>query len=637
MDVSVASDLGGLSRDNTQSVSCVLLYPGKEHDAMTECIHGYLARKLDLPTILLQSGNVEPPVTTWPFVANHSLDRLDMTRLRGDMELLCKVVKGMRTNDSAPNPRETVSPGTSTSSEFSNHTQNAFLSMVSHSIRMPVSGILGMADLALTKADSPTVRRHIEMIKQSAQSLLSIFNDFVDLSHMKAGRLKLDRKPLRLRETLAPSMEAAANLCREKGLAFSCRFDPNIPEYLEGDPGRLIQILNNLLMNAVTFTQKGEISVRAEALNTRDKSDEDDMIRVCFCVRDTGGGLSKELQERFLKDTDLNQDHQTEPARISGLPLHSARDLVKYMGGNLELENQKQVGSTLRVTLPFTRASGPSIRQRNSKQPDTDNFRPEALSVLLVEDNKVNQLFTREMLLAEGHSVIVAENGQEAVDILARQRFDIVLMDIQMPVMDGVVATRIIRDANSAVLDHDIPIVALTAHAIKGDRERFIQTGMTDYLTKPVDFRKLFGIMTTLFPSKKITAGTPTPPVAVSSTRSQPGSAIDLEWFGKMLSSRKDFLRRMFEVFVREEPLRLKKTQKALEAEDMEILRFLAHSIKGATATMGAYGARDHAAALEKAAKTSDLQEAKSQYARLAEEMARVLEFMQGFLNEQGA
>lgn len=637
MDVSVANDLGGLSRDSTQGIYCVLLYPGEDRDTMTECIHGYLARKLDLPTILLQSGNTEPPVTTWPFVACHSLDRLDMARLHGDMELLCRVVKGVRTNGSAHKPAETNSPGTSASSEFSGQTQNDFLSMVSHGIRMPVSGIIGMADLALTKADSPAVRRHIEMIKQSAQSLLSVFSDYVDLSHMKAGKLELDYKPLRLRETLAPSMATMANLCREKGLAFSCRFDPNLPEHLEGDPGRLIQILNNLLMNAVTFTRKGEVVVRAEAVNTRSKSDGDDTIRVCFCVQDTGSGPSWELQEHFFKDTALGQDRQADQAKTSGLPLNIARDLVKLMGGSLELESREQVGSTFRLTLPFTRARGSSMQQRNAKQPDTDRSGLEALSVLLVEDNKVNQLFTREILLAEGHSVIVAENGQEAIDFLARQHFDIVLMDIQMPVMDGVAATRIIRDPDSAVLDHDIPIIALTAHAIKGDRDRFIREGMTDYLTKPVDFRKLFGIMTTLFPSKKVTAGAPTPPVTAAPTRSQSGPAIDLEWFGKMLSSRKDFLKRMFEVFVREEPLRLKKTKKALEAEDMEILRFLAHSIKGATATMGAYGARDHAAALEKAAKATDLQEAQCQYGRLAEEMARVLEFMQGFLDERGA
>ncbi len=633
LDVFVVNNLDGLSLDSTQNVSCVLLHLGEGHNAMTECIQDYLAKKLEVPTILLHSGNSEAPATAWPFVASYSLDRLDMDRLHSDIEMLCKMEKRLRATASAHKSTGNTPSETLTQGKISVQTQRNFLTMVSHDIRTPMSGIIGMADLALTKTDSPAVRRHIETIKQSAQSLLSTLNDIVDLSHSEAGNLKLDNRPLQLRETLAPSMEVIANLCREKGLAFSCRFDPHIPEYLEGDPGRLIQIFNNLLMNAVTFTQQGEISVKAEAMDTQGQSAANGMVRVRFCVQDTGIGLSKEFQGQFLAGLSPEHDCQIIPNTGASLTLGLVHNLVQLMGGSLDLESQKNVGSIFRITLPFTRASVPRARQKKATQLDSPDSGPEALSVLLVEDNKVNQLFTREMLLAEGHSVIVAENGQEAVDILARQRFDIVLMDIQMPVMDGVEATRTIRDPSSAVLDHDVPIIALTAHAIKGDRERFIQAGMTDYLTKPVDFRKLFGIMTTLFPSKKIVAGSPPPPVTVSSTQEQNGPAIDLEWFGKMLSSRKDFLRRMFEVFVREEPLRLEKTKKALEAGDMEILRFLAHSIKGATATMGAYGARDHAAALEKAAKAADPQEASCQYARLAEEMGRVLEFMQGFLD----
>ncbi len=637
LDVFVVKDVGGLSPDSIQDVGCVLLHLDEDHKAMTECIQSYLARKLDVSTILLHSGSTEAPATAWPFVVSHSLNRLDMGRLHSDMEMLCKVNNRLRATTSGQKSMgdttsEMLIQGNSTSQE-----QRNFLTMVSHDIRTPMSGIIGMADLALAKTDSPAVRRHIETIKQSAQSLLSTLNDIIDLSHIEAGSLRLESKPLQLRATLAPAMEVIANLCREKGLTFSCRFDPHVPEYLTGDPNRLSQILNNLLMNSVRFTQKGKIFVEAETMDPQHKSAANGTVHVRFRVQDTGIGLSKIYQKHILEGLSPENNGQISPDNGASLTLRLVRNLVHLMGGSLDLESHKNIGSTFRITLPFTRASMPSTRQKKAMQFDAPDSGPEALSVLLVEDNKVNQLFTREMLLAEGHSVVVAENGQEAVDILARQRYDIVLMDIQMPVMDGVEATRIIRDPNSAVLDHSVPIVALTAHAIKGDKERFIKAGMTDYLTKPVDFRKLFGIMIALFPSRKITASAPPPPSNEPPTQPQHGPAIDLEWFGKMLSSRKDFLRRMFEVFVREEPLRLDKTKKALEAEDMEILRFLAHSIKGATATMGAYGARDHAAALEKAAKATDLQEAKCQYARLAEEMARVLAFMQEFLNEKGS
>lgn len=507
-----------------------------------------------------------------------------------------------------------------------------FLTKISHDIRTPLSGIIGMADLAMTKAESPPMRRHVEMIRRSAQSLLSILNDIIDLARMEAGKLELDSKPFRLREALSPILETTGNLCLEKGLTFTSHIASTIPEDLTGDSRRLNQILNSLLNNAIKFTGKGRIKFSADLVDQLDGwvVNGSETILVRFSIQDTGIGMSESLQKRIQNILTQGADAPGNPANGSGL--HVVRQLVRLMGGAIEFNSLERVGSTFRVTLPFSMAGRQDKRQADAKQSQKNAAGPGVLSILLVEDNKVNQLFTKEMLLSEGHSVEVAENGQEALDILSRRRFDIVLMDIQMPVMDGVEATRRIRDAGSSVLDHDVPIVALTAHAIQGDRERFLKTGMNDYITKPVDFQKLFGTLAAILPDRKIVANNTPEPQPLSAKTKQASQAIDRTWLDNMLATRRDFLKRMFQVFVHEEPLRLEKTQKALESKDMEILRFLAHSIKGATATMGAYGAKERAAALEQAAKRQDLEDARRQYDLLAEEMSRVLDFMRGFL-----
>ncbi len=554
-------------------------------------------------------------------MACHALDRLDKELLLRDVDLLRRVMPGVPGGLACRNPDARL---------------KAVLAKMSHDIRTPMSGIIGMADLALSKSESPTARRHLEMIRQSAQSLLSVLNDTIDLVRMESGKLEIDSKSFRLREALAPTLEIADNLCREKGLSFTSHFDPSIPEHMLGDHRRLSQILNNLLNNAIKFTEKGRVEFSAHRADSPQERTVNGPGRVLirFSVRDTGIGMPSSLQ-KSTRDI-LARDKPPQGCHGNGSGLHVARRLTHFLGGDIDFASLEKAGSTFRVTLPFSLADRQDERQAVARQPEKASGMG-ALSILLVEDNKVNQLFTKEMLLSEGHSVEVAENGREALDILARRRFDIVLMDIQMPIMDGMEATQRIRDAKSGVLDHDVPIVALTAHAIKGDRERFIKAGMTDYIAKPVDFRKLFGLMATIFPNRKIISGKAPRPSPAPVQPDQASRAIDPEWLEKMLTSRRDFLSRMFEVFVREEPLRLEKTEKALESGDMEILRFLAHSIKGATATMGAYGAKEHAAALEQAAKRQDLDDARRQFGLLAQEMSRVLDFMRGFLAEKDA
>ncbi len=620
--VSVREDPCSLSPESASGAFCVMLHPGSRREGLAEFVRRHSALGLRLPVILLSSRpDLETAAKEWPFVACHALYRLDKELLLRDIDLLRKVMPGVAGGLACRNLDARL---------------KAVLVKMSHDIRTPMSGIIGMADLALSKSESPTVRRHVEMIRQSAQSLLSVLNDTIDLARMECGKLEIDSKPFRLREALAPTLEIAGNLCREKGLSFISHFDPSIPEHMVGDPRRLSQILNNLLNNAIKFTEKGrvEFSARmAESLSGQ-SANASRTVRVLFSVKDTGTGMPSSLQNGIHGILAQGKDIRGSHNNRSGL--HVARRLTHLLGGDIDFESLEKAGSTFRITLPFSLADRQDERQAVARQLEKASGMG-ALSILLVEDNKVNQLFTKEMLLSEGHSVEVAENGREALDLLARRRFDIVLMDIQMPIMDGMEATRRIRDAKSGVLDHGVPIVALTAHAIKGDRERFIKAGMTDYIAKPVDFRKLFGLMATIFPNRKIISGKAPRPSPAPAQPEQAGRAIDPEWLEKMLASRRDFLKRMFEVFVREEPLRLEKTEKAMESGDMEILRFLAHSIKGATATMGAYGAKEHAAALEQAAKRQDLDDARRQFGLLAEEMSRVLDFMRGFLAEKDA
>jgi signal transduction histidine kinase len=377
--------------------------------------------------------------------------------------------------------------------EKSNQAKNEFLANVSHELRTPMNAIIGMTELALDEKISPLVRDYLGTVRSSAYSLLDLLNEILDFSKMEAGKFALQSVAFHLRTLIDEVRKTYAFPISEKHLELRLDVDGKLPDDFVGDPTRLRQVLVNLLSNAVKFTEQGEISIslRAEAVNQR-------QAEVNISVADTGIGISAHDQTRiFMPFTQVDATAARRQSGI-GLGLAIASDLVHAMGGVLAVKSELGKGSEFSFSIPLVRVSAAtatvpalangretSISQRPSLM---DLPRVKELRVLLAEDVPANQMLVCRALQRRGHSVDVARNGHEAVDLAAKRSFDVVLMDVQMPGLDGFQTTAALRDREESAR---LPIIALTAHAMSGDRERCLDAGMDGYLAKPLDLVEL--------------------------------------------------------------------------------------------------------------------------------------------------
>ncbi len=365
--------------------------------------------------------------------------------------------------------------------EEANRAKSKFLANMSHEIRTPMNGIIGLSHLLEMSLEKEKNREYARMIHKSGLSLLEIINDILDLSKIEAGRIELDHAPFRLRDLLRSTVDPLMLEAGAKGVELLHAVDSEVPDRLEGDPGRLRQVLTNIVGNAVKFTEQGTVAM---AVSLAEEPTEK-AARLLFVVRDTGIGIPRnKLASVFDAFSQAGGSAHVKYGG-TGLGLAISRQLVELMGGRIWVESTEGAGSTFFFTAVFERGHAPS-ENRSLARPTRAQAQGRQLRILLVEDNMVNRLFAKELLVSqEGHAVATAANGQEALEMLRESPFDLVLMDIRMPVMDGVEATRRIRLGQAG--NPDIYIVALTAHALKGDRERFLLAGMNDYLAKPLD------------------------------------------------------------------------------------------------------------------------------------------------------
>lgn len=373
------------------------------------------------------------------------------------------------------------------------HAENAakgdFLAKMSHEIRTPMNAVLGIGQLLHDTPLNKSQQHYVDMLQQAGQSLLNLINDVLDYSKINAGRLELEQTPLQLEALLAETAAIFAVSAEQKGLDFHHEISGKLPAWVEGDPQRLRQVLNNLLGNAVKFTESGCISLHAQV-----RAHGNHHVMLTLTISDTGIGMSADVQQQIFQPFQQADATTSRKFGGSGLGLAISRQLVEMMQGRIEVESQPGTGSSFCVSLPLRLCKAPANPGRHDPAPNPEHHA--GLAVLVVEDQPVNRMVINGLLQKLGITPLHADNGQAALEALqAHPEIELVLMDCEMPVMDGYEATRQWRLIEAAQQRPRLRIVALTAHAMSEHRERCLDAGMDDHLAKPVMLKELAAML----------------------------------------------------------------------------------------------------------------------------------------------
>lgn len=454
----------------------------------------------------------------------------------------------------------------------STQAKEIFLANMSHEIRTPMNAIMGMSgQLAKTKLDTKQLF-YLDTINTAAENLVIIINDILDLSKIEAGKLSLENIGFNPKEVVNRAIHVLMHRAEEKGISITNSiYDNKLSHVLVGDPYRLNQILLNLISNAIKFTVRGSVDITCSLLHDSEKTQT-----VLITVKDTGIGMEEEFVNNIFEKFTQEDTSITRQYGGTGLGLSICKELIALMGGQINVSSKKGIGTSVSTIIEFAKGTAADIRQKETITVDTNILTGK--KILIVDDNDMNRLVAITILNSYGAVTSEAINGKEAVDLLKTNYYDLVLMDIQMPVMDGMEAARVIRKEISPSL----PLIALTANAIKGDNEKCMEAGMNDYLSKPFKEEHLLKVVAEWLGKKVILHG-----VEKKEENSDTQALYDLSKLVMISRGDKKFIKKMIGLFIDQVPMGISEIKSAYTASDFSKIKSIAHRIKPSIDNMG--------------------------------------------------
>ena len=509
--------------------------------------------------------------------------------------------------------------------EAANKAKSLFLANMSHELRTPINAMLGFSQILQDQHIGPLNKRqyeYLENIIESSKRLLALIDDILDLSRVEAGKIEITKAVFNLYKLMKRIETTYSFMVTQKGLRFQVKVQPDIPKYFMSDEYRLEQVLKNLISNAVKFTRQGKIEVFVHMKT------ENELL---FEVHDTGIGIPKDKKDSLFDKFFQADSSYAKKFSGAGLGLAISKELVELMGGRIWLESDEGQGSTffftLKVDIPDTDLI--DSYEKDNAPVNTKAISKKRLKILLAEDDKLNSQTMLYFLNKAGHIVTHAVNGNEVLFFLEKDSFDIILMDIQMPDLDGVETTKLIRNSEKSYAN--IPVIALTAYAMRGDKKKFISAGMNDYATKPVDIHSLLEKINQFVIDKKNTVfdeKDPIKPFEIKLTESNE-YVNELSVFIDKLNEDVDFQKLLLTTFSNDSQERMDQLGKAIKSFDMKKIVMLSHSLTGMLGSIQIFSISKLSKMLESAARSNEMDRIEMLYQNLKEQMQQINSYIQ--------